>query len=863
MTRRIVLFALFLAVASIATAAPCPDPEPLPHDVGTALASVRQTLAAGRPGKALSKLDAAMAGAGALRHPYPSLLRGQILLSMGRPAEAETALMEALKRDPCAEAGWRNLAAARHAQHRPGPAAEATERALELSDDLDGELRYQAAGFHLAAGNPGRAISHLEPLARRKRPRAEWLSSLGDAYEQAGRMENAADAYARAVRIRGAAENRYRAGRAWLAAGKPGKAAEALAPLARMEKGRAEWFLALGHAMERIGKKSQAGDAFARAFQASGDFDAGLRAALLWLEGENRDGAVPLLRELAKRKKLSTDRARNLGGALAQAGLPGEAARVQARVAGRTGMASDRYSAALLFLNADQARDALPLLEALAKTDRPKTDWLGTLAATLEKLDQPGEAAAAWARAFRRTANPDHALRAAALHRKAGKNGNALEILAELPEDAEIPEEWGTLRADLLAAEGRFAEAARALETRPDFGKRPTLRHRAATFWERSGRSEKAAALLRSLADRPDAKPEWRSDLARLLVRTGATEEAEALMAGDDGAADAGSSTEMMEVRVDWLLETERTAEALPLLRKLAQQPGAAPQWRIALAETLLETGDPDAAVEAAEAVEGSESDALSPAEIHRLTAFWLRLDRPSEALSVLEAGLEAGNSAESHEFLRVRALAALERWEAVDAVLARLRERRPDDPSVWTLCARIGVQRGRFQEAAADLALAYRLSPPPREEWRRLGDLYARAGVHRKAAETYQRAFGDSPVAAELDLLAKTWKQARDLDAARKAAEAAAVSEPTRARWAFVGNLSLAMRDFKGAQEAFVRAAALDDPDGEMSYWAGYAAWREGNFDAAKASLERAMIRAEENGRIIAKARQLLKVMG
>ncbi len=657
----IAVFVIVFAFAASVAAAPCPNSGPLPHELGTALESVRKILAAGRPAEALSRLDAALARTRNLRHPYPPLLRGQILLSMGRPAEAETALMEALKRDSCAEAGWRNLAAARHAQNRPGPAAEATERALRLSEDHDGELRYQAAGFHLAAGNPGRAIPHLERLVRRKRPRAEWLSSLGDAYEQAGRMENAADAYARAVRVGGSAENRYRAGRAWLTAGKPGKAAEALAPLASVEKGRAEWFLALGDAMERIGKKDRAADAFARAFQKTDDSDVGLRAAALW---------------------------------------------------------------------------------------------------------------------------------------------------------------------------------------------------------ERAGQPETAAALLRALANRPDAKPEWRSDLARLLIRTGATDEAEALMAGDEGAAGAGSSTEMMEVRADWLLETERPTEALPPIRKLARQPDAAPKWRIALAEILLKTGERDAAVEAAGTVEWSGRHSLSPAEIHRLAAFWLRVDRPSEALSVLEAGMRAGDLVESHEFLRVRALGALERWEEAEAVLVRLRKNRPDDPAVWKLCARVGIQRERFREAAADLALAYRLSPPSREEWRRLGDLYARAGVYRKAAEAHERAFGDSPAAAELDLLARIWKQARDLDAARQAAESAAESEPTRERWATVGNLSLAMRDFMAARAAFVQAAELDDPDGEMSYWAGYAAWREGNFAAAKASLKRAMVRAEENGRIIAKARRLLEGM-
>lgn len=853
----IILGMLFLAASAVA--GPCPDPGPLPHDLGTAMESARAALSAGRPGEALSKLNAALSHAKKTRHPYPYLLRGRILLSMGRPAEAESALTEAVDRDPCAVAGWLNLAAARQAQNRPGPSAEATERALRLAEDADGALRYQAAAFHLAAGNPGRAISHLERLAGGKRPRVEWLLSLGDAYEHAGRTADAADAFARAVRMGGSAEDRYRAGRAYLAAGQPGNAAEVLAPLAKAEKGRAAWFLALGDAMERIGKPGSAADAFARAFGRDGDPDAGLRAALLRLEAGDRAGAIPLLRDLAKRGNLSVDRARNLCGALSRAGLAGEAARVRARVAERTGKAADRYQAALLYLKADQAGAALPLLLSLAKSERPETEWLTALAATLEKRDRFGEAAAVWERVFRRTSDPNRGLRAAALYRKAGAPDKALAVLESLPAGAEIPVEWGTLRADLLAAEGRYADAARTLEARVDFAETPEIRHRAATMWERAGRPEKATVLLRELAGRPNAKLEWRSELARLLVRIGAADEAEALVSGAD--ADSGMSSEMIEVRADVLLETDRPSEALPLLRELAGQADAAPKWRIALAEVLLDLGQRDEAVEAAR-VAGESVKHCSSSEIHRLAAFWLRVDRPANALSALDAGSKTGNAVDAHDFLRVEALAALERWEEAETVLARLRDRRPDDATVWRLGARIGIQRERYTEAAADLAVAYRLSPPAPAEWRRLGDLYARAGVYRKAAVAYERAFGDSPSAEASDLLAKTWKQARDLDAARKVAEAAVESGPTRERWARVGKLSLEIRDFAGARAAFVRAAELDDPDGEMSYWAGYAAWREGAYRIAKEVLQRAMERAEEDGRTIAKVRRLLEVM-
>lgn len=856
--RPVAVFAIVFAVAAAAAAAPCPDPGPLPHDLGTAIKSVRKTLAAGRPAEALSRLDRAVAKSGNTGHPYPALLRGQILLSLGRPGEAEAALTEAVNRDPCALAGWRNLAAARHARNRPGPAAEATERALRLTPDRDGTLRHQAAAFHLAAGKPGRAIPHLERLAQWERPRTEWLASLGDAYEQVGRVADAADAYARAVRAGGDAADRYRAGRAYLAAGKPGKAAEMLAPLSKAEKGRAEWFLALGNALERIGKPNRAAAAFGRAFHRSAAPGVGLRAARLLLEAGDREGAIPLLRDLAGRRNVSVAQFRSLSAAFAQAGLPAEAARIRARVAERSGKPADRYQAALLFLEGDEPDSALPLLQSLAQLERPETEWLTTLGATLENQGHAGKAAEVWERVFRRTSGPASAFRAAALYRKAGEADTALALLEALPPDVEIPNAWGTLRADLLAAHGRYADAARALEARADFAETPEIRHRAASLWKRAGHPEKAAALLRKLVDRPDAKPEWRAELARLWVQTGAADDAEALMAGSEAETDSPGAPEMIRVRAEILLETGRSAEALPLLRKLAEKPDAAPKWEIALAETLLETGEREAAASAAHAVESSAENPLSAVDIHRLAAFWLRVDRPTDALSVLAAG----ETAESHDFLRARALGKLARWEEMEAVLARLRIRRPDDPAVWKLCARMGIQRERYLEAAADLAVAHRLSPPSPADWRRLGDLYARAGVHRKAAEAYQRAFGDSPTAAELDLLATTWKQARDPEAARRVAESAAKMAPTRKRWARVGNLSLEIRDFTGARAAFLRAAEQGDPDGEMSYWAGYAAWRAGDFTAAKAALERALEAADSDGRMIAKAQRLLEMM-
>jgi tetratricopeptide (TPR) repeat protein len=851
-----------LAIAVSAFAAPCPDPGPLPHELGTAMESVRSVVSAGRFAEALSRLDAALARTPENRHPYPHLLRGQILLSLGRAAEAESTLTEALKRDPCAAAGWRNLAAARHGLDRPGPAAEATERALALETDAGGELRYQAAAFHLAAGAPGRAIPHLERLAGWQRPRAEWLASLGDAYEQAGRTADAAGAYARAAGIGGAAEDRYRAGRAFLVAGQPGKAAEALAPLAEAGKGRAEWFLALGEAMARIGKTGPAADALARAFREHGDFDAGLRAARLRLDAGDRAGAVSLLRSLAKTGNPSADRSRSLSGALARAGHSAEAAAVLAASAERTGVSADRYQAALLYLKANRPDAALPLLRILAESGNSRIPWLTTLAAVLEQRGADAEAARIWERAFRRSGDPDHGFRAAVFHRKVGDFQRALVLMESISGDEDAADR-GAFRADLLAHAGRWDEAARTLESLGDFGDRPDLLGRAATLWERAGHPEKAMALLRDLADRPDAAPEWRSELARLLIRSGATDEAEALMdARSARSDDPAVSAEMAEVRAEWFLESQRPAEALPMVRELAEKPDAAPRWGIALAETLRDLGERDAALEAAERVGEAGMARFSPEDVLRLAAFWLSMDRPEAALRVLDAGASAGKSSDSHDFPRAEASAALERWEEAEAALARMRKRRPSDPAVWRVSARIGIRRERFGEAAADLAVAFRLSPPEPAEWRRLGDLYARAGVFRQAAETYRRAFGDSPTPEELDRLSATLERAGDPEAARKAAEAAAESAPTRERWNRVGNLSMGLRDFAGAREAFARAAELDDPDGAMSYRAGYAAWREGNFAAAKEALQRAMARAENGGETIAKVRRLLEMV-
>jgi len=121
----------------------------------------------GEPGRALEVLRAALAATPASRALRVAL--SQRLLLAGEPAEAETVLREATRsEDPkLAAAAWMDLGDLRQAMGEHGAAADALERALELTREVGSpseQLLFEYADTLVLAGRLARALEVAEDL---------------------------------------------------------------------------------------------------------------------------------------------------------------------------------------------------------------------------------------------------------------------------------------------------------------------------------------------------------------------------------------------------------------------------------------------------------------------------------------------------------------------------------------------------------------------------------------------------------------------------------------------------------------------------------------------------------------------------
>ncbi|GEM_PF-2099341 len=74
---------------------------------------------------------------------------------------------------------------------------------------------------------------------------------------------------------------------------------------------------------------------------------------------------------------------------------------------------------------------------------------------------------------------------------------------------------------------------------------------------------------------------------------------------------------------------------------------------------------------------------------------------------------------------LKVHTLCQMKRWRDAVGTLRRLLSREPGLSEYWRLLAQVELQRGRYAQAASALETCYLLSPPPKNEWLHLADIY------------------------------------------------------------------------------------------------------------------------------------------
>ncbi len=417
-------------------------------------------------------------------------------------------------------------------------------------------------------------------------------------------------------------------------------------------------------------------------------------------------------------------------------------------------------------------------------------------------------------------------------------------------------EAWQNL-AVVYHDQKRPARAAKSMERVLALSKdeQPSLKYQAALCWLAADKPGKALPLLQALSRKKPPRPEWLTRLAEAQKALGQPKNAAMTL---EKAYRNDHDPERLYQAALLDLKAKAPDKALPSLKKLAASPHPDAKWIILLALTLDQL---DHCSEAMEIMERTEVNAPSlPAEMRfQVGIFWLKHERPKQALPWLEAVFKDPNPPEGARRAYIRALVLAGKPHQADPLLSALLKKDPEDHGIWRLAAWIYMEQKDYPRAAAALHVAYRLNPPNPGEWKRLGDLYRLSGVPMKAVDAYEKAFGPSPGARDLDLLAETYIAANRMEKALAAAERAVRLKPTAKRWARLGDLCLKCRECRKAKSAFQQAARIDDRGGLMSLKEGYAAWQMQEMSCAKNAFQKALQHAEPKSDTALKASHAL----
>jgi len=420
-------------------------------------------------------------------------------------------------------------------------------------------------------------------------------------------------------------------------------------------------------------------------------------------------------------------------------------------------------------------------------------------------------------------------------------------------------EAWQNLAA-VRHQQTRPAKAAEAMEKafsliRPE---NPDLQYQAAVFWLMAKETKKAISLLKGLCARSNPSPRWRAALAHVLERLEKNDKAAKALAGRNVAGKASADCFRSALLH---LKDGAPQKALPLLEKLAANANPNAQWLIALASTLDNLNRPEKALAVMEKVD-LNAPTLSPKMRFQGAIFYLRHDLPKRALPPLETLAKDPRASKSCRVALIDTLVRIGKPHAANIPLLKFLDRYPQDEKIWRLAAWTAIEQKDYGKAAAALEVAFRLNPPKPGGWKRLGNLYRLAGVPRKAAETYARAFGEAPTARELDLLVQTHGDAHQMEDALAAAIHAANLAPTAKRFARLGRMYIKQRDFAKGMAAFQKAAQLDDPGGINSLRLGYAAWKLDQLACAKTAFQSVLQKADSGSQTASRASRALKTI-
>jgi tetratricopeptide (TPR) repeat protein len=529
----------------------------------------------------------------------------------------------------------------------------------------------------------------------------------------------------------------------------------------------------LARAYMQAGDVSQAYESFRRAADLDPkDLDSPLQAARILVAAGEYDAAKTAAERILARDPKNLQGTILLGHALAGLDLPKDALRKMEEAIELAPSDARAYAAlGSVQLSLGSKKDAAAAFEKAVKMAPDSRDAHLALASYYFAVQRPDDAGREFARA--REIAPDDELTNRAIAAFYINTGRIAEAERYLQTAARAHDRARLALSDYYLLTKRFADAERALEgleKRPDFAESVGLRRAAIRFAE--GKRDEAEQIV-------DGMLEGKKRSARAYL-----------------------------LKARFARADQRTADAIPLLRKaVAIEPTLiAAQYELGTA--LLERRDVDGARAAF-----TEVTKLNP----HSTAAQLQLSRIALAAGDTGRAVQAAREAASGnpddagaQIALVRTLRAAGERERADAELDRLMDRHPDAASLWVERGSIRLESGDANGARQAFEKAAALAPSAIEPVAGLVTMYARTRRLPEARKLVEGRLAAHPDDARLLTLAgRVAAMGRDFDTAEQYLRRAIEKDSTQAdAYGMLGQLYLTTNRLADARREYERLA-------------------------------------------------------
>lgn len=665
-----------------------------------------------------------------------------------------------------------------------------------------------------------------------------------------------------------------------------------------------------------------AADAMAHAASLSGDMQMQYQTALLWMEAEKPQKALPILDTLAKEKKPRSEWLVALSNALQALKKKKETAEAMERAARMSNRPDLMFHAAWLWLEAEQPKNALELLKILSKQKKPKIEWLLVLANTCVTLKHFEDAARTMDRVITMEGKPEHLYNGGLLWLQMDRPGKALRHLMRLSRLPEPEADWFVAIAHAWIQSENISKAVDAMERAAQLSQKPEHTYQAGILRLQLKQADRALKLLLPLARLSKPNADWMVAISNAWM----------LKAEYGSAADAMEKAARISRKPDhfyraaqlWL-QDEKPKKAIVHLKYLASLEKPEGKWLLTLSGTHLmlnQTADAAGAMERAASITGQgdhyyraamlwrqenrlektirllqicarkkpvrqrwlvdlatvllevnrkkdaeqtmartilTDDAVPEDVRYQGAVLWLNLQRPENALPVLNDLCASPDPDYKWLVSLVKTQVELGQLTPAQKTVDRLLGRNPEKTDAWDLSVWVALQKPDYAAAAAALEVAVALEPDRIERNRELSRLYQMAGVPVKAAEAFRKTLGDQISPADWDHIVDIYLSGRRYDLAVEPARAALQAKVTARRLETLGDITYHLHRYQESAEAYERATSLSDTP-ELRLKAGYAFMKMNQFDPAADHFETVVSLSEKNSPMVQEASQYLE---